>query len=198
MRPRPLIRASRRALLALAAGGVTLALVTGAGSAAPTKRILVSDDAEDVSGALDIRRATLSRAADGRLRAAVTFGQTITPSDLLAGSGPPGSVCLRVWTSPGADPGAIAPDRLVCVTARSREELRASVLAQGEGGSLQRTGSASVAARSRSIIVRFAQSALGRPERFRLTVEATRPGCARVSCVDTAPQAPSTRTFRLR
>jgi hypothetical protein len=48
------------------------------------------------------------------------------------------------------------------------------------------------------VIVRVSQTALGRPQRFRYAVEATRPGCARATCVDTVPAAPATRTFRVR
>jgi hypothetical protein len=109
-------------------------------------------------------------------------------------------VCLRLWTAPGADPRATRPDRLVCVTARSADELRASVLEQRDGGLPRRTGSASVrrTRSGRSVIVRVSQTALGRPQRFRYAVEATRPGCARATCVDTVPAAPATRTFRVR
>ena len=122
------------------------------------------------------------------------------PRDLLADSGPPGSVCLRVWTAADADPRSTRPDRLVCVTARSASELRASVLEQRDAGLPRRVGSASVRrnASGRSLIVRISQSALGRPGRIRFAAESTRPGCERASCIDTAPAAPATRVFRLR
>lgn len=167
---------------------------------APSPTTTTSDAKSDVAQAPDIQRVSVSRAGDGRLRAVISFFDPVKASDLEASSGPPGSVCLRVWTARKPDPAAQRPDRLVCVTARSEDELRASVLRQEGKGLPRRTGSASVQRNSseRSIIVRVSQSALGRPERIRFAAEATRAGCAEPSCIDTAPDAPSTRAFRLR
>ena len=50
----------------------------------------------------------------------------------------------------------------------------------------------------RSFILRVSQSSLGRPELIRFAVESTRPGCARVSCIDQAPDDGAVRRFRLR
>ena len=36
-------------------------------------------------------------------------------------------------------------------------------------------------------MLRFTQSSIGRPQRFRFAVESTRPGCERAACIDTAP-----------
>ncbi|MBA3329010.1 MAG: hypothetical protein H0T43_11985, partial [Solirubrobacterales bacterium] len=98
------------------------------------------------------------------------------------------------------DPRSTRPDRLVCVTARSADDLRASVLEQRGAGQPRRVASASVSRTrsARGLIIRVAQSALGRPERIRFAMESTRPGCERTSCIDTVPGAPSTRLFRLR
>ena len=112
----------------------------------------------------------------------------------------PGSVCLKVWTAADADPTAQRPDRLVCVTARTDDELRASVFEQREPGLPRRLGSASVRVNEsgRSLVLRIAQSSLGRPELIRFAVDATRPGCVRVSCIDAAPDDGAVRRFRLR
>jgi len=177
----------------------TLVGVAGA-FAASSKTIVVGDSADDVTGALDLQRASLSLAADGRLRAVVTLVGKVDPQAMLARTGPPGSVCLKVWTAPDADPLATRADRLVCVTARGDDELRASVYEQREPGLPQRLGSASVRVNDseRSFVLRVAQSALGRPELIRFAVESTRPGCARVSCVDATPDKGAVRRFRLR
>ena len=50
----------------------------------------------------------------------------------------------------------------------------------------------------RTVTLRFAQSAVGRPARIRFAGETTRPGCVRTSCIDTAPDAPRTATLVLR
>ncbi|MDQ3849933.1 MAG: hypothetical protein M3296_04880 [Actinomycetota bacterium] len=168
--------------------------------AAASRTVAVRDAKGDVAGPVDLQRVSLSRGGDGRLRFSVTLVAPLSPRDLLADAGPPGAVCLRVWTAPDADPASTRPDRLVCVTARSATALRASVLQQTGSGLPRRTGSASVRATksARSLIVRVSQSALGRPQRIRFAGESTRPGCDGATCMDTVPDAGATRTFRLR
>lgn len=177
-----------------------LAPVSAVAIAATSKTVVISDRTGDVDGALDIQRAQLGVAADGRMRAVVTLAEKLEPGDLLARSGPPGSVCVKVWTASDADPAATPPDRLVCVTARSSDELRATVLRQSRPGLPERVASASVARNEsgRSLIVRFAQSSLASPELIRFAVESTRRGCPRVSCVDQVPENGAVRRFRLR
>lgn len=185
---------------ALTAGVLALAAALAVAAAPPSKPVVLADETADVSGPLDIQRTSLSRASDGRLRAVITFAAKVTAQALLAKTGPPGSACLRIWTAADADPKAMRPDRLVCVTAGEDEKLRAGVFEQRDAGLPRRAGSASVTANAsgRSFVVRVAQSALGRPAVIRFAVESTRPGCARVSCVDTVPDGGATRRFRLR
>jgi hypothetical protein len=186
--------------LAVAVASVALALAGGAGAfAAKSKHVIIADATRDVSGALDLQRISLSLARDGRLRAIVTFAGTITPKALLAGAGPPGSVCLKVWTAPDADPSATRPDRLVCATALNEHELRANVLRQVGTGLPTAVGSAAVRVNrsGRSLVLRISQSSLGRPALLRFAVESTRPGCERVSCIDDAPDK-AVRRFRVR
>ncbi len=179
---------------AMAATGATVA------SGAASKTVKLTDEKKDVSGSLDLQSASLRRARDGRLYAVVTLAGTIKPETLLSKSGPPGSVCLKIWTDPDSDPAASPPDRLVCVTARTKRDLRASVLRQSDPGVPQRVRSASVrqSTSRRSIVLRFSQSSLGRPRLIRFAVESTRPGCDRVSCIDTVPSGGATRRFRTR
>lgn len=193
------MRSHARALVPAAVGATALSLAVASVLAAPSKPVFVRDAKGDVSGKLDVQRLKLGL-ANGRLRAVVTFVDKVTPADLFVKSGPPGSVCLRVWTASNADPTATRPDRLVCVTARTRSKLRATVMRQDDPGLPTRVGRASVAASKsgRSIIVAIAQRRLGRPAHIRYALESTRPGCELASCIDTAPAAPATRRFRLR
>jgi hypothetical protein len=189
---------ARWAAAATLAAGATLTVAVAGG--ATSKLVEVPDAKGDVTGELDLQRASLNLASDGRLRAVVTVARKIEPRDLLAGTDPPGSVCLKVWTAEDADPAATRADRLVCVTARSTEELRASVLTQAGPGLPVRVASApvSVTKSGRSLVLRIAQSSLGRPKLLRFAVESTRPGCERVSCIDEAPDKGAVRRFRVR
>jgi hypothetical protein len=188
-------------VLAIAGLTAAAAVVSAAGAfAAASKTVKIRDATGDVSGPLDLQRASLKRGSDGRLRAVVTLAARIGPATLLASSGPPGSICLKVWTARDADPKTMPPDRLVCVTARSKDELRASVYRQTAPGPPTRVGSASVGlnASGRSVVVRISQSSLGGPALIRFALESTRPGCGRVSCIDLAPDGGVVRRFRLR
>jgi hypothetical protein len=193
-------RCRARLLSAVAVAGATVAVVVCAAFAATSKTVVLSDPRGDVRGPLDLARVSLQRAPDGRLRAAVSFAAKITPKTLLANSGPPGSTCLRIWTAANADPVATRPDRLVCVTARSEDEVRGGVYEVTGPALPKRLADASVRrnATGRNVVIRFTQSSLGRPRRIRFAVEATQPGCERPSCIDTLPDAGAARSFRLR
>ena len=194
MRPRHELLTVAGLTAATAAFGAAVAL------AATSKPVAFSDPKGDVSGTLDLQRTSLKLASDGRLRAVFTLAAKVEPRTMLARTGPPGSICLRVWTDGDADPQASVPDRLVCVTARTTDALRASVFEQAEQGLPKRTGSASVGVNKsgRSIVLRVSQTSLGRPALIRFAVESTRPGCDRVSCIDATPDKGAVRRFRLR
>jgi len=191
-------RARRFTVAAIAAAVCALLVATAFGAA--SKKIVVSDPSGDVSGPLDLTRISLQRARDGRLRAVLRFADKVTPKTLLASSGPPGSVCLRIWTVADADPKAMRPDRLVCATARSEDELRGGVYEVTGPAPPKRLADAAVkfSASRQIMVLRFAQSSLGRPARLRFAVESTRPGCERPSCVDTVPDKGRVRVLRLR
>jgi hypothetical protein len=195
-----MLRAVRARLAIAGLTAAAAALAVTAAWAAPSKTVAIPDAREDVTGALDLQRVALSLASDGRLRAVITLVGKVDPSEMLARSGPPGSVCVKVWTPEDADPAAMPADRLVCVTARTKDELRATVFSQTEPGLPVRVGSASVRVNksARSLVLRISQSSLGRPELIRFAVESTRPGCERVSCVDQAPDKGAVRRFRIK
>ncbi|HEV2774384.1 MAG TPA: hypothetical protein VGV90_02225 [Solirubrobacteraceae bacterium] len=189
-----------RVLTASACVAAIAAVAVSAAPAATSKTAVIIDARGDVTGPLDLRRVSLQRASDGRLRAALSFTDTLTPKALLAGSGPPGSACIRMWTAEDADPASMRPDRLACVTARSENEFRGGVYDATGAGLPQRVAGASVkiTASRTSIVLRFTQTSIGRPARLRFAVESTRPGCARAACIDTVPVGGRARMFRLR
>jgi hypothetical protein len=178
------------------------ALLAGAATAlaAPSGTITVRDPRGDARTNLDLQRASLKRTGRGGLQASMTFAAAVRPRDLRApADGPPGSLCLRVWSDLEADPAATAPDRLVCVTEARGNRLRGSVLRERPNATPERVGSARVARPSaRSVRIDFAQSDLGSPARFRVAFETSRAGCFGASCVDRAPNGAGTRIYRLR
>jgi hypothetical protein len=182
--------------------GLALLGAAGAVLAATTpepKTVAVRDPAGDARGdnAPDIKRVSMGRGSDGRLLATMSLAAKLSPADLLADEGPPGSLCMRLWTV--SKPPSAPADYLVCATAQEDETLRASVLKEDKDGLPDRVGAATVSLRAGHIVIlRFSQSAIQRPETIRFAGEATRAGCPRVSCVDVAPDAPATGMFRLR
>ncbi len=189
------LRRSHLATLAPVAAALVLA-TTASAPAAPVVSVLVRD-AADTPGGLDLTRVQVGRAADGRLRAVLTLAAPWRRRDLVADEGPPGSLCLRLWTR--SAPPATPPDYLVCLTAdRGARHMRGSVLVEN-AGALDRVAGATVARTSdRTAAVRFPPGAVGDPARIRFAAEATAPGCARPECVDSAPNAPAVATLTLR
>jgi hypothetical protein len=192
-------RASRRARRALvASGAAALTLASAAAAADAPSPTVVKDPKDAVAGAPDLTRAQLGLASDRRVRIALTLAAPWQPKDLLAREGPPGSLCVRLWTV--TKPGAAPPDYLVCATARAdAETMRGTVFRSRPGEELARAGAAIVGRTSdRTMTLRFSQTLVGRPKTIDFIAEVTKPGCTRVSCVDTAPEAPKTATFRIR
>jgi hypothetical protein len=201
-RPR---RSWRRALAAAAAvvaacaggtAGSASAIPRLAAQATPPAAVVVRDPV-DTAGELDLTRVQLGLAPDRRLRAALTLAAPWRMRDLPADDGPPGALCLRMWTA--AKPPGTFPDRLLCITADARaRHMDAAVLVERDGV-LQRVAGATLARSSdRTVVARFSQSAIGRPAEVRFAAEATAPGCARPACVDTVPNAPAVATLTPR
>jgi len=174
---------------------VGAAVAHAAGTSSPT---VVKDPADARPDAPDLTRAQIGLATDGRIRVALTLSKGWVARDLIANSGPPGSLCVRMWTV--TKPGAAPPDYLACITARAdAETTHGSVMKTIPNEAPQKVATAIVGRTSdRTVTLRFSQSAVGKPTTIRFAAEATKPGCARVSCVDTAPDAPKTATFRVR
>jgi len=158
----------------------------------------VRDPADGAGGELDLVRVALGRGADGRLRGSLSMSSEWAASDLAAKSGPPGTVCLRLWTTTA--PKDSPPDYLVCATASADgKTLKASVMRERANDLPQRVAPASVSRPTkRSITLRFSQTSVGRPAKLAFGGETTKAGCARTNCVDTAPDAPATATVKLR
>lgn len=195
----PASRASRRGRRSLLVGCAAVLALSASAPAADTPSPVVVKDAKDaVAGAPDLTRAQIGLASDRRVRFALTLAAPWQPKDLMAGSGPPGSLCVRLWTV--TKPGAAPPDFLACITPRAdAETTHGSVIKTIPGEAPQKVASAIVGRTSdRTVTLRFSQTSVGKPKTIRFAAEATKPGCARVSCVDTAPDAPKTATFRLR
>jgi hypothetical protein len=159
---------------------------------------VVVRDPVDTAGGFDLTRVQLGRASDGRLRAALTLAAPWKMGDLPAGDGGvPGSLCLRMWTATKGQ--ASFPDRVLCITSDARGRHMTGTVMAERGGALQRIAGATLARSSdRTVVARFSQSAIGRPDSVRFAAEATPPACPRVTCIDTAPNAPTVATLTLR
>jgi len=159
------------------------------------------DSATDGRGALDIVRVAMSRQADGRLRGDVTMEKPWTANDLRTSSGPAGSICLTLYTT--REPGSDRPDWLVCVTPEKEGDvLRGRVLRDRANGLPRQVAAVKVTRpTTRTVHLRFAQSAIDRPASVRFAAEAvTRAArCPKpLGCRDTAPDAPTTGNLPLR
>lgn len=186
---------------AVVLGAVLAAAVpVGAAMAAttpPSKTVVQKDAAGDVNGALDLRQLVFARGSDGRLRASLTLAGSWDADDLLSDDGPPGSLCLKVWTA--STPPDQTPDYLVCVTAQADGDLRGSILKERPNQLPERTSAPTLTRPSeRTVTLRFSQTAIGKPATVRVQAETTRAGCPRGSCIDLAPDAGKFLTLKLR
>src|SRR3954463_8796168 len=138
MRPPAEDRRRRARVRWLAAATAIAAFALAASASAPGAPgdAVVARDPVDTAGGLDLTRVQLGRTSDGRLRAALTLAAPWRMRDLPAEDGPPGSLCLRMWTTTGR-PGTL-PDYLLCVTAdKDGRHMRGELLAERDGA-LQR------------------------------------------------------------
>jgi hypothetical protein len=179
------------AVLGLLAAGSTAAVTAVALAAAAPAPQTVADAKGDVRSPLDLTRFTFARGADGRLRASLTVAAAWDGSTLVSETGPPGSLCVKAWTT--TVPPDTTPDYLICATAQADGQLRGSILKQRANKLPERTGGADVSRPStRTVTLRFSQTAIGKPATLYVAAESTRAGCPRGSCIDLAPDAPKT------
>lgn len=151
-------------------------------------------DPNDATGRLDIREVSAGHAPDGRLRHLIATTGRWGAEDLLSKKGPPGGVCLHIWTA--RRPSAGSPDYLVCANSDAKgRDLEGWVThVSRRAGRTGRTVPAAVSRPdSRSVVLRFAQSQIGRPDRYYWRAETVyyAAGCPRATgCLDTAPDIP--------
>jgi hypothetical protein len=175
-------------------------LLTLAAIAAGSGLAVAQNDGDTVSDGNDSRsradiasaRATHDRGND-RLAHIVRFHEGIGPRafrNQVAEHGPPGTVCVNVWT--GRTPGEASPNYDVCVTSdRDNDDLVGSVSRLGPRGSVRRVGRAAAELTSRRrLVVRFDPDLIRRPASYRWSVQATtfENGCTRRGCSDVAPR----------
>ena len=171
------------AVLALAGAG--LAIAQDGTNAIP--------DGDDSPSQVDIAsvRATHDRTGD-RLTHIIRFHAAVAPSNFrnaVDEHGPPGSVCINIWTR--RTPWEASPNFDVCVSADRERNLAASVSRLGSRGGVRRLGSASAELTSnRRLVVRFDPDRIRRPAAYRWSVEVTtfERGCTRRGCKDFAPK----------
>jgi hypothetical protein len=160
-------------------------------------------DGDDSRSRVDISqvRAGPFDSSNDRVTHFVRFHRAISPRNFrnaVAEHGPPGSVCLNIWTT--RTPREASPNYDVCVSGnRARNRLVASVSRLGSRGSVRRVGSASAELlSSRRLRVRFDPDLIRRPETYRWSVQVAtfERGCTRRGCRDVAPRRG--RTLRTR
>jgi hypothetical protein len=150
-------------------------------------------DGDDSTSRADIASARVAYdRVNDRLAHIVRFHERISPRSFrneVAEHGPPGSVCVDVWTR--RTPWEASPNYDVCVSANhDGSELVASVSRLGPRGGVRRKGAASAELTSgRRLVVRFDPDLIKRPSAYRWSVEATtfERGCTKRGCEDFAP-----------
>jgi hypothetical protein len=150
-------------------------------------------DGDDSTSQVDIAsvRAMYDRSND-RLAYIIRFHAGIEPSNFrnaVDEHGPPGSVCINIWTR--RTPWEASPNFDVCVSADREGNLVASVSRLGARGGVRRRGSASAELTSnRRLVVRFDPDRIRRPATYRWSVEVAtfERGCTSRGCKDFAPK----------
>jgi hypothetical protein len=175
----------------------SVAILTAAAAAVPALAAAQDGtvrDGDDSKSRVDVAqaRAVHDRSND-RLAHIVRFHGRISARNFrnaVAEHGPPGTVCVNIWTR--RTPWEASPDYDVCVTAdRSRRKLVASVSRLGARGSVRRVGRASAKLTSaRRLVVRFDPDLIRSPAAYRWSVHVTtfERGCTRRGCEDIAPR----------
>jgi hypothetical protein len=173
---------------------LTIALAAAAAAAFAQDGTKAVPDGDDSRSSADISsvRAAYDRTND-RVAHIIRFHAGIAPSALrneVDEHGPPGSVCVNIWTR--RTPWEASPNFDVCVTPnRDASDLVASVSKLGPRGGARRRGSASAELTTkRRLAVRFDPDLIRRPRAYRWSVEATTfaRGCTSRGCKDFAPR----------
>lgn len=151
-------------------------------------------DRDDSAGAVDLSsvQASHNRVSD-ELVYVIDLHEEITPRTLLRRDGPPGSICVNIWTT--RQPGEAAPNYDACITSERRGRLfRASVATHGATGGVRRIGRAKVEQPAPTrLVLRIDPDRIKRPKAVRWTVQAVAfsSGCPSVTgCEDYVPDRP--------
>jgi hypothetical protein len=197
--PAALLRHARtRGRVLLPTAGVAVAGVAAAVAFAAPGDQVTARDADDSPVLLDVASVSLVQPRATRIEARVTMNEDWSPGDMLASSGPPGSICVNLWTT--RRPGAQPPNFLVCGTPQTARRLRVSVLRENGDGLPLKADSAGATISGRTLIMRFSPASIGSPDTLRFSAEATQiAGCPRSrGCFDRAPNGARTSFFQLR
>jgi hypothetical protein len=158
-------------------------------------------DPDDSPSKVDLAgvRGAHNRVQDRLVHSLRTY-DPFRPADLGDPNGPPGSICLDIWTT--RQPGDSPPNYDVCVTADRRgRHFRGSVSRHGAGDRARKIGRARVEhPAARRLVIRFDPDLIRRPSSYlwRAESRAFAPGCRRpTGCEDTAPNAPRTVRTKL-
>jgi len=171
-----------------------IVLLAGAGLAAAQDGTNAVSDGDDSRSEVDVAsaRAAHDRSND-RLAHIIRFHAPISARkfrNAVADHGPPGSVCINIWTR--RTPWEASPNFDVCVSAdRGADKLVASVSRLGPRGGVRRRGAASAQLTSRRrLVVRFDPDLIRRPAAYRWSVHVTtfERGCTSRGCQDFAPR----------
>ena len=160
-------------------------------------------DGDDSRSAVDIASArAMHDTSNDRLAHIIRFHAPISPQSFrnaVAEHGPPGSVCVDIWTT--RTPREQSPNFDVCVSKqRNEDDLVASVSRLGARGSVRRVGSASAELTSRRrLVVRFDPDLIRTPVAYRWSIQVTtfERGCTRRGCIDLAPRRGRTERTKL-
>ncbi len=189
-----------RLAVATAAAALTL-LATGAAEAQAPTTVAALDRTDAAEGTPDLKRVAATRGADRGVRLAVSLAAPLVPADLLTDAddaGPPGSICVRLWTV--STPRSTPPDLLACVTSQADgKTLRGTVSKEVPGALPSTVASVTPTRPSRtSVALRLPSSLFTGVRRVRFAGEATRPGCVRLGCTDLAPDLGVVKSLTLR
>jgi hypothetical protein len=151
-------------------------------------------DGDDSRSRVDISSARAAYdGANDRIAHIVRFHERISPGSFdneVDEHGPPGSVCVNIWTR--RTPWDASPNFDVCVSSdRDNDDLVASVSKLGPRGGVKRRGAASAELTTRRrLVIRFDPDLIRRPAAYRWSVQVTtfERGCTSRGCQDFAPK----------
>jgi hypothetical protein len=191
-------RARSRGRFVLPTVGLAVAALAAAVAFAAPGDLITARDSDDSPVLLDVGSVSLVQPRATRIEARVTMNEDWNPGTMLASSGPPGSICVHLWTT--RRPGSQPPNYLVCGTPQTARRLRVGVFRENGDGLPVKTDAAGATISGRTLIMRFTPASIGSPDSLRFSAEATQlTGCPRPrGCFDRGPNGARTASFQLR